>query len=426
MLNKAISIQSDILGKIKKQYQYVIDNSEYYKNKLKSVRKIKTIEDFNKLPFTTKDEILSDQEHYPPFGSNLCVSIQNILRIHKTSGTTNKPVMIALTQKDIQRTIEVGADCFISSGLRRSDLVVHCLNYNMWAGGYTDHQSLEKAGAGVIPFGVGNSRKLIETILQLKATAIHCTPSYLSKLEHIMKEEFNMEPSNLNLRLGLFGAESGLQDQDFRKIIEHTWGLQAMNANYGMSEVLSMFGAECSFQNGLHFFGEKVLYPELVDLQSQESLSIEEGVVGELILTSLYRETQPLIRYRTGDIIAILGRECECGKSVFRFEVLGRTDTMLVIRGLNLFPRNIEQIINKNIGFITESYQVLVNKNNPIDTIKLLLEMKKGNQISEETLKAKIIDDFVGHLEITPTVEFVQEGVLPRVEGKSQKVLRTL
>ena len=273
---------------------------------------------------------------------------------------------------------------------------------------------------------MGNSRKLIETILQLKVTAIHCTPSYLSKLEHIMKEEFHVEPRDLDLRLGLFGAEAGLQDQAFRKSIEHTWGLQAMNANYGMSEVLSMFGAECSFQNGLHFFGEKVLYPELIDLQSQKSMEIEEGVVGELVLTNLYREAQPLIRYRTGDIITILSRECECGKSAFRFEVVGRTDTMLVIKGLNLFPGNIEQIINRNIDFITKSYQVLVNKNNPIDTIKLLLEMKKGNQINKETLKAKIIDDFVEHLEITPTVEFVQEGVLPRVDGKSQKVLRTL
>jgi len=426
MSEKTILIQSDMLGKIIKQSQYVISNSEYYRNKLKSVREITTIEDFNKLPFTTKDEILSDQEHYPPFGSNLCVSIQNIQRIHKTSGTTNKPVMIALTQKDIQHTIEVGADCFTGSGLKRRDLVVHCLNYNMWAGGYTDHQSLEKTGAGVIPFGVGKSRKLLETILQLKATAIHCTPSYLSKLEHIMKEEFNMEPRDLNLRLGLFGAEAGLQDKGFRKNIEHTWGLRAMNANYGMSEVLSMIGAECSFQNGLHFFGEKALYPELIDLQSQESIAIEEGVVGELVLTNLYREAQPLIRYRTGDIITILSRECECGRSAFRFEVIGRTDTMLVIKGLNLFPSNIEQIINRNIDFITKSYQVLVNKNNPIDTIKLLLEMKKGNQINKETLKTKIIDDFVEHLEITPTVEFVQEGAIPRVEGKSQKILRTL
>jgi phenylacetate-CoA ligase len=415
-----------MLEKIKRQYQYVISNSEYYKNKFKSVREFKAIEDFNKLPFTTKNEILSDQENYPPFGSNLCVSIQNIQRIHKTSGTTNKPVMIALTHNDIQHTVEVGADCFISSGLKRSDLVVHCLNYNMWAGGYTDHQSLERAGACVIPFGVGNSRKLLETILQLKVTAIHCTPSYLSKLEYIMKFELHLEPRDLNLRLGLFGAESGLQDQDFRESIEHIWGLLAMNANYGMSEVLSIIGAECSFQNGLHFFGEKALFPELLDLQTQESLPIEEGAVGELVLTNLYRESQPLIRYCTGDIIAILGRECECGSSTFRFEVKGRTDTMLVIRGLNLFPSNIEQIINKSLGFITESYQVLVNKNNPIDTIKLILEIKKGNQISEEALKAKVIYDFVEHLEITPTVEFVQEGALPRVEGKSQKILRTL
>jgi len=413
------------LRKIRKQYRCTISSSPFYSKRF-GRGDIRSMEEFRGLPFTAKTDVLIDQEKNPPFGSNLCVPVESVIRVHKTSGTTNRPVIIALTRNDIKTTVTVGAKCFILSGLQRKDLVVHCFNYNMWAGGYTDHQSLEEAGAAVIPFGVGNSHALIETILHLRPTAIHCTPSYLSKLEELVQKEFHISCSELGLRLGLFGGESGLQNSDFRSTVEKKWGLKAMNANYGMSEVLSMFGAECSHQSGLHFMGEDVLFPELIDIKRQGSLPIEEGAVGELVLTNLEREAQPLIRYRTGDIIKVLRKRCSCKRSGFQFEVAGRTDNMLVIKGLNVFPSQIEQILNKRIDHIGNMYHVLVSRENPIDTIKLVLELKKESRTAVSQLEREIANDFIKYMDIKPVIEFVNEGELPRSESKSAKILRTL
>ena len=410
-----------------KQVNHVLDISDFYKRKLKGHLKIKTINDFVFLPFTTKSELLQDQENNPPFGSNLCIPKQNIQRIHKTSGTTNKPLLIALTENDISNTVEVGAKCFSISGLKSTDIVIHCLNYNMWAGGYTDHQSLEKTGAAVIPFGVGNSKKLIETILQIKPTAIHCTPSYLSKLELIMDQEFGLKPQSLNLKLGLFGAESGLQNDDFRENIEKNWGLKAMNANYGMSAVLSMFGAECRFQDGLHFIGYNVIYPELIDYHTGNLLQIENGVVGELVLTNLYKEAQPLIRYRTNDIIKILAiNKCECGEKSFRFEVIGRSDDMIVIKGVNVFISAIDKIINNHLEKITSVYKILIKRNEPVDRILIKLEMRNNIINNKENFVNKIISDFKEKIGIKPEIKLVKEKSLPRVEEKTKKVYKTL
>lgn len=419
-------MQDMIFEDIQKQYQYIIKNSGFYTNKFQNIISLEKKEEFFNLPFTTKAEVLLDQEKHPPFGANICVPVDKVSRIHKTSGTTNKPVMIAMTKRDIEYTVEAGSACFRASGLTPNDIVIHCLNYNMWAGGYTDHQSLEKTGATVVPFGVGNSRLLIETILQLNATVIHCTPSYLSKLEYLLKEEFHKLPSDLPLRLGLFGAESGLQHKNFRQQIERSWGLKAMNANYGMSEVFSIFGAECDHQTGMHFMGGNALYPELIDQESSSSLKIEEGAMGELVLTNLYREAQPLFRYRSGDIIRILDTKCPCGRSSFRFEIMGRTDDMLVIKGLNIFPGSIEHIVNRYVDQISNTYQILVSETNPIEKIKLVLEVKKINTTKESHLMENITDDFVGNLGIRPQIEFVHEGVLPRTEGKSKKIQRIL
>ena len=184
-----------LLKSLQKQLKYVSSSSKFYQEKFKNNINIeKNILDiFKGLPFTTKEELLQDQSTHPPFGSNLCIGVDQISRVHKTSGTTNKPLALALTINDIQNTVRNGAKCFKRAGLRSADTVIHCLNYNMWAGGYTDHQSLENTGAAVIPFGVGNTEKLIDAILWIKPTAIHCTPSYLSKIEYLLKTKYTLQ-----------------------------------------------------------------------------------------------------------------------------------------------------------------------------------------------------------------------------------------
>lgn len=418
-----------MIDKIDQQLKYVISRSNFYQKKFRDYINLKTPINtiFDKLPLTTKTELLLDQENYPPFGNNLCVTKECIKRIHRTSGTTMHPLLIALTENDINRTIEVGSGCFRASGLRPKDIVVHCFDYNMWSGGYTDHQSLETCGAAVIPFGAGNSKRLIEVIRCIKPTAIHCTPSYLAKLEALLKDFFNLNPKDLRLKIGLFGGESGLQAKEFRDNIEKVWGFKAMNANYGISEVFSIFGAECRYQKGLHFMARGVLYPELIDYRNEKTLPIESGIIGELVLTQLCKEAQPLIRYRTNDIVKILSTaKCSCGRENFRFEFIGRSDDMITIKGVNIFVGNIERIINNHLADLTGAYQVFINKKDPVSNIILKMELRENHMLQVDVFRGIFISEFKEKLCIKPELELVDEGTLPRTERKSKKIFRTL
>jgi phenylacetate-CoA ligase len=412
--------------KLVAQLEYTLSKSRFYQSKFREIPADAGLsEAFKDFPFTDKQELLTDQEHHPPFGANLCVSLKDCRRIHKTSGTTNKPLLIVMTDNDIATTVEIGKKCFQSSGLKESDVVVHCLSYNMWMGGYTDHQSLEATGATVIPFGVGNTHNLIETILLIKPTAIHCTPSYLSKIELVLKNEFCLKPIDLGLKLGLFGAESGLQNEIFRKNIEKKWGMKAMNANYGMADVLSMFGAECHRQEGLHFMACDILYPEIISPGSLETVPIEEGNLGELVLTNLDREAQPLIRYRTNDIIRILStRECECGNKGFKFEVVGRSDDMFVFKGVNVYINAIERVISDHVDAFSGHFQVFINEQPPVDLFRIHIELNDGADAG--SVGEKLFQTFRSTLSISPEIIFVPNGSLPRTAGKSKKLFKTL
>lgn len=402
----------------------IINKSDFYKAKISS--NLVKLKSFRKIPFTTKQEILCDQELFPPFGSNICCNIEKIKRIHKTSGTTNKPVLIGLTDNDIALTTEIGAKCFKNSGLKKNDIVVHCLNYNMWSGGVTDHMCLERAGASVIPFGVGNTKNLIEIILRIKPSAIHCTPSYLSKIEDVLKNEFNLKPLALNLRLGLFGGESGIQNSDLRKSLELKWGFKAMNANYGLSEVMSILASESENQDGLRFRAGKYVYPELIDVNTRMPLPFTNGTTGELVLTNVSKECMPLIRYLTGDIIKIIDEKISNASNSFRFKIIGRTDNMFVVRGINIFLSAIEDYISNFLNYFNGIYRIYINKKDPVDRIEIFLEYKSKYYKKLQVLKEKFIKGFKENFEIKPEINFVKEGYFPRNEGKSKKLFREL
>ncbi len=281
----------DIVGKknygidLKRSLKSAFKNSKFYKNKLKKYKDIKlNAKEFEKIPFTTKKELLNDQKLNPPFGDNLSVNVSKIQRVHRTSGTTDRPLILALTKNDVELMTETGSTCSKISGLKEKDTVVHCLNYCMWMGGLTDHMSLEKSGAAVIPYGVGNSKQLIETILNLKVNTISCTPSYLNKLIYVLREFYEIEPKQLGLKLGLLGTEGGLQDPKYREKIENLWGIKAINFNYGMAEVWSVFGSECfKCQKGLNFISNGNLYLELIDPKTSKNIDIENGSEGEMV-----------------------------------------------------------------------------------------------------------------------------------------------
>ena len=411
------------------QLHYVISNSQFYQRKLSDYT-LPNVEEMiafhDSLPFTNKFEIQEDQQENAPFGSNLCTNISQVTRIHKTSGTSGTPLILLFTSEDIANTYECGARCYFASGLRNYHTIVNCMNYCMWAGGYTDHGSMETVGAAVIPFGVGNTKMLIDFLLRIQPDVFHSTPSYLTKLRDVLHKEYQKKPSDLKLKLGMFGGEGGLQDTNYRNDIEKTWGFKAMDANYGMVDVLSMFGAECKYRCGLHFMGQDVIYPTLINPQTHESIPLKKGAKGELVITNILKEAQPLVRYRTSDMLEITDTSpCECGRGSFRFKVLGRVDDMIVVRGINLFPSTVSRMINCFLSDLTGEYLILVDESDPISKFCLHIEVKKSC-IERNNLKHKLLEAFIRILSLKPDIEFVDEGTLTRTEGKTNRIARIL
>ncbi len=233
------------LLELARQYE---EKSPFYHNLYKGLG----FERFTEIPFTTKRMLLDDQLRNPPFGSNVCVERQKVARLHRTSGTTMKPLTLVLTAKDVEQVILAGSCAFKTAGMDENDIVFNCMNYCMWMGGFMDHQSMEATGAAVVPYGVGNTENLIAMLLEIDSPCIHATPSILP---YFAKSCMRSLLSRLKVSVSkrFLWREAGLQDKGFRKKIEDEWQMRAINANYGLSEVISILGAECSCRDGLHF-----------------------------------------------------------------------------------------------------------------------------------------------------------------------------
>jgi phenylacetate-CoA ligase len=289
-----------------RQSAYVAASSAFYQDLWAGVRVPRDLRELPALPLSDKTRLRAAQAGHPPFGNYLAAARGDAVRLHRTSGTTGQAMNLALSAQDCRVTEIVGGRAQRCAGLGPQHTVAHCLNYQMWMGGLTDHMTLENTGALVMPFGVGSTELLIRTIREVGITAISCTPSYPAVLERVIEEKFpGLAPRDLGLELGLFGGEAGLDDPTFRARLKETWGMEPRNANYGVSDVFCNFAAQCTEDTRLHFLAADVLYPELVDPETGEPLPIEAGAGGELVLTHLLRDCQPLVRFRTGDIIVV-------------------------------------------------------------------------------------------------------------------------
>jgi len=282
--------------------------------------------------------------------------------------------------------------------------------------------SLEATGATVIPFGVGNSRLLVKTILDLRPTAISCTPSYVSRLEVLLKGEFDMEPRQLGLRKAFFGGERGVQQPAFRKNIEEKWNMEAIDANYGMSDVLSIFGSECPARTGLHFHGQGLLFLELIDPLTSESRPITDGQIGEMVLTNLRREAQPLIRFRTKDIVRIerTGR-CDCGRGSLRFSLIGRADDMITVRGVNVFPGVVANILASRREWFSGEFEFVISEAHLVETPLLRIELAGEAGPTQGAMEEYLLRR-CRELSFTPRCEFLRFGDFARTEGKTRRV----
>jgi phenylacetate-CoA ligase len=382
------------------------------------------LEDLAELPLSDKAMLRASQAATPPFGDYLATPEDQVSRLHRTSGTTGQAMNLALSAADAAQTVEAGGRAQRAAGLGPGQRVVHCLNYRMWMGGLTDHLTLEWTGATVVPFGVGESALLLRTIRELGITAISCTPSYPAVLERVVAESFpGLRPRDFGLRLGLFGGEAGLDDPAFRARLEDTWGFTARNANYGVSDAFCNLAGQCEANNDLHFVALDALYPELIDPETGAPVPWREGSQGELVLTHLKRECQPLVRFRSGDIVTLTGTgPCACGRTAPRFRVIGRSDDMVVVRGVNVFPSAVAAVLNAQPALSGE-YRIVLEGPGPYHRLPLEAELAPGVTASE-ALAAEITEALRSGLGASAALTLVADGSLPRTAGKTRRVIR--
>ncbi len=406
------------------QRTYVAQTSPFLQRLWNGAKPPERLTELAELPLCDKEALRANQRAAPPFGDYLAAAPERINRVHRTGGTTGTAMNLALSAEDARITEVVGGRAHAAAGLGPGHRVVHCLNYQLWMGGVTDHLTLERTGATVIPFGVGDSHRLIRTIRELGINAISCTPSYPAVLAKLIEEEIpDLRPADLGLEFGFFGGEAGVDDPAFGERLYQIWGMTARNANYGVTDVLSNMAAQCEHDSALHFVAADVLYPEIIDPDSGAVLPFEAGTTGELVITHLARECQPLVRFRTGDVIAIEATgPCSCGREVPRFRARGRTDDMVVVRGINVFPTQVAAEINAEPAFSGE-YRIRLAGAGPHDRLPLEIELAAAAEDSTEL--ADWIAARIKHtLGVTAEVRLLAYGTLPRTAGKTRRVIR--
>ena len=415
--------------KLARQLHYVYTRSPFYQRKFRDVSltpdDIRSPEDLSRLPFTTKAELAESQEREPPFGDYLAAPRELVSTVHRTSGSTGRFLYTVLTKKDMDQTTEVGARVFWAGGLRPHHTVVACMNYTLWMGGYTDHRNLERTGASVVPYGVGSSRRLARVLQELEVDAIWSTPSYPNRLEHVVREELGIEPGELNMKLGVFGGEPGLGIPGFKEHIEETWGIRASNV-YGLADSMCDLASVCDEVYELHIVSQGALLADVIDPSTEEDLPIEEGVYGELVLTNLDREAQPLIRYRTRDLVEITGVEpCGCGRTGFRFSVAGRSDDMLHVKGINVFPSGIAEVLNTLKPEVNGEFQVVLSHPGPYDALDIIVESGRSAGPAAAAIARRVEGEIRQTLTFSANVQLIPPGTTPQTEfGKVARVAK--
>ncbi len=396
-----------------------VRHSPFYGNRFKSVDEfgLKSLKELQELPFTTKDDLRSAF----PYGF-LAVPQDEVVRLHSSSGTTGNPTVVFHTSRDIERWGNLIARCMYTTGLRRQDVFQNMMGYGLFTGGLGFHYGAEKLGVMTIPIGPGNSKRQLWFLRQLKVTAVHVLPSYALRL-YSFCDELGVDPkADLSLRIAFIGAEP--HSEEIRRKIEELFGIKVYNS-YGLSEMCGPGVAfECQEQEGLHVW-EDHFYPEIIDPDSGQPLP--EGEEGELVLSTLQREAMPLIRYRTRDLTRLLPGRCACGRTHRQIaRITGRSDDLLIINGVNIFPIQIEKTLMA-IPEIGHNYLIEIRKDNYMDRLQVKVEINEevfhGTLAELETLQDKVAGELRTELGITPSVKMVEPSSLPVSEGKAQRVL---
>ncbi len=410
-------IQSE---KLKKLVAHAYKNVPLYKQRFDEAGvtpdDIQSIDDIVKLPFTYKTDL---RDNYP-YGM-LAVPMTDIVRVHASSGTTGKQTVVAYNRNDLENWSECVARGLVAIGASKEDIFHISYGYGLFTGGLGVHDGAQKLGAAVIPASTGNTSRQMNIIKDFKPSVICCTPSYALYLGESLNEN-GIKPGDTNLKIGIFGAEPWTEEM--RKEIEGLLGIKAYDI-YGLSEIAGPgVACECTAQAGMHV-QEDNYYPEILDPDT--GMPVPDGQPGELVFTCLSKEALPLIRYRTHDIATITHEKCACGRTTVRMsKPIGRSDDMLIIRGVNVFPSQVEDVLLKIKEGVTPYYKIIVDRINNLDTMELLVEMDpaifsdtiKHIEATERKVKAAVEST----LGIAVKVRLVEPKTIERSEGKAKRV----
>ncbi|RKY72250.1 MAG: phenylacetate--CoA ligase [Candidatus Latescibacterota bacterium] len=377
---------------------------------------IRSLEDLRRIPFTTKEDLRRGF----PYGF-LAVPKDEVVRLHASSGTTGTPTVVYHTRRDLEVWADLVARCLYMVGMRKEDVFQNMMSYGLFTGGLGLHYGAERIGALVIPSGAGNSRRQITLMRQFGTTAIHIIPSYALKLLETF-QEMGLDPKEMKLRMAFVGAEP--HTEEVRRRIEEAYGIDAFNS-YGLSEMNGPGVAfECPYKEGMHVWEDSYIL-EVIDPETLEP--VPDGEEGELVLTTLRREAMPLLRYRTGDLAFVYPDPCPCGRTHRRISrIKGRTDDMFIIKGVNVFPMQVEQVL---MAFpeVGNNYVIVLEKAGPMDEMVVRIEVREellGGGIRKlEELKERVKRALREEILVTPKVEFVEPGGLPSGEGKAVRVI---
>jgi phenylacetate-CoA ligase len=407
------------LERLKQTVERVYHNVPHYRKAMqeKGVEPgdIKQLSDLSKLPFTVKTDL---RDNYP-YGL-FAAPLSEIVRIHSSSGTTGKPIVVGYTRQDLNTWSELAARSLGFAGVTKQDVIQISYGYGLFTGGLGIHNGAEKVGASVIPTSGGNNKRQVMIMKDFGSTALACTPSYALVLAEEM-EELGINKEEIKLKAGIFGAEPWTEAM--RKEIENRLGLSAHDI-YGLSEVMGPGVAmECSEKNGLHIFEDHFI-PEIINPETGETLPY--GEKGELVFTTITKEGFPVIRYRTRDLSSLHIEECPCGRTHVRMSrITGRSDDMLIIRGVNIFPSQVESVLLES-GYASPNYHLIVDRINNLDTLEVQVEVS-DRMFSDKVRRLEQLEHLIKHqldsvLGISCKVTLVEPKKLARSQGKAKRV----
>ncbi|MGC8764832.1 MAG: phenylacetate--CoA ligase family protein [Brevinematia bacterium] len=409
------------LEKLKFLVRNVYENVGFYRKKMDKMgvkpEHIKSLEDIKKLPITTKNDL---RDNYP-FGL-FAVPMSKVVRIHASSGTTGKSTVVGYTRRDLENWSEMVARIASAGGVSENDIAQIAFGYGLFTGGFGLHYGLEKIGVTVVPASSGNTKRQVQLLQDFGATVLVCTPSYALHIADVV-EEMGVDPvKDLKLKYGLFGAEPW--SESIRREIEAKLNIIATD-NYGMSELVGPgVAGECLEKNGMHI-NEDFFFVEVVNPETGEWVA--EGEKGELIITPLEKEALPLLRYKTGDLSRVITDPCKCGRTTARvMKIMGRTDDMLIVRGVNVFPSQIEEVLLEVEG-VAPHYQIVVDRKENIDQLEIWVEVVENIFFDEMKklveLENRIIDRLYTMLGLKVKVKLVEPKTIERSQGKAKRII---